>query len=174
MATIKVPNSYLEPGGQGGIFPAGWYKGALEAPSEGQDRIRAMPWDETERRLSLRFGENTAIDGADPGQQKLFVDITVEAGGYNFETMADAPDNARIGLDISLRLLAQLATAWGWTTENGSGELEVPVDDFIAALDSGTLDGQSATFQTYHKKYYSKKNERQETAVNVRQFVATT
>jgi len=151
VAQITVPTEFTTPPeGGGGIFPAGYFKGKVQTNTN--DRIRSVPWDETERRLSIWLGENEALDGKDPGAQIYFADITIERDGCTFHNLENASDNGKVALQVGLRRLTEFATAVDWVSANGAEpEVSFDVDALVKSIADGDFDGTAVKFRTWHQ-----------------------
>lgn len=168
MSEITVPTSDLEATGGEWSFPEGWFTGTLEGPPEGTERIRGVPWDESESRLNMQFGDNEPMGEEDsPGAAKLFFDATIGAGGFNFHSINEAPEQTQKALLGSRKKLTQLAHAWGFTQEDGNGRLTFDIDSFIEYVSAGEFDGQKVSFETYQTTNKTTKK----TRTWVRQFI---
>jgi hypothetical protein len=160
---VPIPDAVAKPPEPtGSIFPEGWFRGSIQSFDNNDDRIRSVPWDETEVRLNLKLGDNEAIEGSDPGQRKFFPDFTLIKGNNKIDTVEAAKyaeslrnKNGEVpkdwmGVAIGFMHLVSLGQALGFVQGGTFDPME-----FAELLGKGTFDGQQVVFRVYHNKGYA-------------------
>lgn len=187
MPEITVPSSYVEEPfvqGGGGTFPAGTWRGELEAA-----RFDTFPdWASNPNNngfanaegevLGLQLGSAQALEEGqdDPGNQKCFApsnrqNWVIRDGELNvWQIDPSESDVPYWKMRRAHRGLVNLAAALGAVTRNGSGGYSVDLEAFIDGLRSGAYDGTEVAFVTIHKPYTTREDE-ERTEVIVTQFL---
>jgi hypothetical protein len=144
-------------GGGGGIFPAGVYRGKITGPSKEDDspvlEVGTPPsWDNQDDSLQrLRFAlvECSALDGDDPGDQWMFVDLTISQNGTDLDNMPEKDTNEYYAITSTIVKLGDLAHQLG-VVDN---PVKVNVAEMVHLLADGEFDNSEVQFETFHKSY---------------------
>jgi len=148
------------------LFPAGPWQGRIDVVrSKGVPMSNGKPFagyeSDSGEVLSLQIGTNFALDGQDDvGEQKFFVDITVEDGDNNLSNVDVTTYKCpHWQLQRGAKRMMNLAIALGAATLVGSnGDQQWTVEeDFVEQLRSGSFDGMPIGFSVLHRKTKSEK-----------------
>ena len=138
--------------GSGGIFPKGVYRGKIAGPSLADDHPiiqEGTDWNESENRLRFALIENEALDGDDPGDGWMFVDLTLEVNGHSFEKLPESGTNDYFAISSAVVKLGDLAEQLGYEIEPKNWAQDLL--EFAGHLVQGKFTGKKVTFETFHK-----------------------
>ena len=155
-------------GGGSAIFPAGVFKGKIKGTSLAEEHPHVeneAPWDDTLKRLRFSLQENEVLDGDDPGEQWMFVDLTLEIGGYDFQNMPDKGTGEYFALASAIVKMGDLAVQLGLTGDHTTFD----ADEFVKLMVDGKFTDAEVVFETFHKA--SKKDDRVFCNLTPRAFV---
>ena len=162
---MKIPSHIAE--GKSPPFPAGTYVGKLtEAKQEWYaSDAKNKPDTKDSARLQLTFKEITPVEGpqvgARPLMQRLDIIRPAQVGGPAISIVDVAQsgqwdESIPFGIRQSAALFSQLALAFGAASVDGTGNVDVELDEFITALSGGVFNNREVLFTVEQRTYASK------------------